>query len=114
MKEQDNLVAHLQLIVDSINAIVDYLKGIDEEEFFKNAQLQDACLMRLIVIGEYSAKIPQSLQEKHPEIEWKDMKAARNFYVHSYIQIDARRIWATIQNSLLPLKNKLEQIIQNL
>ena len=46
--------------------------------------LKDACLTRLIVIGEYSIKVSDSTKEKFPEVEWQEMKVARNFYVRTY------------------------------
>jgi uncharacterized protein with HEPN domain len=30
-------------------------------------------------MGEYAAKIPEEVQQGHAEIEWKEIKAARNF-----------------------------------
>ncbi|MDQ6608230.1 MAG: DUF86 domain-containing protein [Bacteroidota bacterium] len=112
--DQNSLETDLQFIIESIDVIFDYLSGITQEDFRVNQQLRDACLMRLIVIGEYTARIPKEFQDSHPEIEWKDVKAARNFYVHAYIQVNWKRTWETIHNYLPSLRNNLEQMIKTL
>lgn len=113
MKEDaDNSILYVQIIIESIDAIFRYLYGRTKEEFSSDAQLQDACLMRLVVIGEYAAKIPVTVQKNYPEIEWRSMKGARNFYVHGYAEVDKEKIWDTIHIHLLPLKEKLMQLIK--
>jgi uncharacterized protein with HEPN domain len=56
--------------------------------------------MRLIVIGEYAAKIPEKVQQSNAGIEWKEIKAARNFYVHVYLPVGWKKIWETIHLKL--------------
>lgn len=102
---------YLVLIKDSIDQIFSYLKNVDEDSFLSDAILKDACLTRLIVIGEYSVKISESTREKFPEVEWQQMKVARNFYVHSYGQINWKLIWETIHDYLPTLRTKIENII---
>ena len=51
---------YLMLIRDSIDQIFRYLGGTERESFLNNELLRDACLTRLIVIGEYSSKISES------------------------------------------------------
>jgi uncharacterized protein with HEPN domain len=115
MKEQhESLFNHLKLIIDSIDAVFDYLNGVTEEQFITNRLLQDACLMRLVVIGEYTAKVPIDIQQKYPEVEWRNIKSARNFYVHDYIQVDWKRTWETIKRHLQPFRNNLEKILKDL
>jgi len=64
------------------------LRDVDEDNFLIDAILKDACLSRLIVIGEYSTKISEPTKEKFPQVEWQQIKVARNFYVHAYGQIN--------------------------
>jgi uncharacterized protein with HEPN domain len=66
--------------------------------------------MRLVVIGECAAKIPEDMQHRYPEIEWKEIKAARNFYVHVYLFVGWEKIWETIHSKLPLLRKKLSEI----
>jgi uncharacterized protein with HEPN domain len=103
--------SYVQIIVESIDVIFYYLRGVDEESFLSNDQLQDACLMRLVIIGEYAAKIPVSIQQCYSEIEWKEIKVARNFYVHVYLSVGWQKVWNTIHDKLPTLRKKQWKLI---
>jgi len=105
---------YLELMAESIDTIFNYIGNKNEDEFYRDATLKDACLMRLILIGEYGIKISDILKRDFTEIEWQVLKAARNFYVHVYDAIDWSKIWNTIQDELPSLKPKIEHIIYTL
>jgi uncharacterized protein with HEPN domain len=50
-------VDFLEFLIDCINHLQSYIKNVDEDEFLRNEEKKDACLTRLIMIGEYTAKI---------------------------------------------------------
>lgn len=105
---------YVELMLESIITIFDYISNKTEDEFYRDATLKDACLMRLIVIGEYGIKISDTLKSNFKEVEWQVLKAARNFYVHVYDRIDWTKVWETIHSDLLPLKLKIERIIYSI
>jgi uncharacterized protein with HEPN domain len=107
-------IQYLELIIKSIQAIIDYLKDIEEDEFYRDEILKHAVLMQLIIIGEYGGKISDNLKQRFSNIEWQQMKAARNFYVHTYDGINWMYVWETVQQDVKPLLNKIEQIIVEL
>ncbi len=49
----------LQDVVDSIDKIEEYTKGVSEDSFYENSQVQDAVLRRLEIIGEAVKHIPK-------------------------------------------------------
>lgn len=102
---------YLSLIGESINQIFVYLDKKDRERFLADDLLKDACLTRLMVIGEYAGKVSQATKDRFPEIDWQVMKAARNFYIHVYDKINWERVWETINVYLPPLKPKIENIV---
>jgi len=55
---------YIEDIMDSITKIEQYTQGVNEQEFMTNAQLQDAVLRRLEIMGEAVKKIPQSFRDK--------------------------------------------------
>ncbi len=111
MKDSNSNFEYLKLIIESIDSVYLYLGDNDKENFLRNNFLKDAILMRLIVIGEYGAKITNELKERFNEVEWQQMKAARNFYIHVYGQINYEHVWEVIEIDLKPLKVKLENIL---
>ncbi len=102
---------YFELILSSIEAIDEYLININEEKFIENDILRHAVLMRLIVIGEYGAKISDESKVEFKEIEWQLIKAARNFYVHVYDKINWIYVWETVKKDLPVLKPKIQNII---
>ena len=83
----------LEFLIECINYLELYIEGVDEDSFLRNQEKKDACLTRLIMIGEYSGKISDELKNKFSDIEWQLMKSTRNYYVHVYRGIDWRRVW---------------------
>lgn len=102
---------YLTLIRDSINQVFIYVDKKEKKDFLADDLLKDACLTRLMVIGEYGNKVSQSTKDRFPEVEWQLMKVARNFYIHAYDNINWERVWETIMVYLPPLKPKIENII---
>lgn len=76
-------------------------------------KVQDAVLRRLEIICEAVKHIPDKVKEKHPEVEWKKIAGARDIFVHEYFGIKLERVWDTIANDLLPLKEQVEKLIRS-
>lgn len=101
----------LEFLIDCINHLGLYVNNIDEDNFLRNEEKKDACLTRLIMISEYSAKISDELKSKFSDVEWQLMKSTRNYYIHVYRGIDWRRVWETLQKDIPVLKIKVENIL---
>lgn len=52
----------------------------------------DACLMRLIVIGENVSRISDDFKKSHDEIEWREIKDLRNLIAHNYDAVNHNMI----------------------
>ena len=102
---------YLEFLLECIEHLENYTKEVDEESFLRNEEKKDACLTRIVMIGEYSAKISDELKNKFSDVEWQLMKSTRNYYVHVYRGIDWKRVWETIQKDIPSLKIKVEKIL---
>ena len=105
---------YLEFLLECINHLQNYTDKIDEDSFLRNEEKKDACLTRIVMIGEYSARISDDLKDKFTDVEWQLMKSTRNYYVHVYRGIDWLRVWETIQKDIPPLKIKVEKILSQL
>jgi uncharacterized protein with HEPN domain len=83
MKRPEQL--YLQDIIEACDAIQRFLRRTDETAFMEDELIQSAILQKLIVIGETAARLPRKFVERHPEIEWADIVAFRNFAVHELL-----------------------------
>ena len=105
---------YLEFLLECIEHLENYTNNVDEDSFLRDEEKKDACLTRIVMIGEYSARISDSLKDKFTDVEWELMKSTRNYYVHVYRGIDWRRVWETIQKDIPPLKIKVEKILSQL
>ncbi|MGB7058857.1 MAG: DUF86 domain-containing protein [Geitlerinemataceae cyanobacterium] len=87
-------------IVEAIEKILAYTKGIRFEEFQIDDEKQDAVLRRILVIGEATKRLSAEFKTRHSQIPWKDIAGMRDIVVHDYNRIDLETIWDVVQNDL--------------
>jgi uncharacterized protein with HEPN domain len=102
--------ARVQDILSSIASIQQRIEGLLFDDFLTNETIIKAVFYDFIIIGEAARNIPADLQARYPEIPWRLMADMRNVIAHEYFQVDAERVWRTIQNdlhALAPLLNTM-------
>lgn len=104
---------YLQDILDSINYIEQYLKGISEEEFYVNAEKQDAILRRLEIIGEAVKNLPLEIRKNYPNVPWRQIAGMRDVIIHEYFGITLEMIWIASTKDIQELKVNVEEIIKS-
>lgn len=97
-------------IIESIEKIENYVKGLDYEKFTKNSLVVDAVIRNLAIIGEAVKKIPSDVKKKHNEIEWKKVAGLRDILVHEYSGVNLKIIWDIIEHKIPELKNSINNI----
>jgi len=108
MKKDDTV--YLQHILDAIEQIQDYLKGVSAGQFLQKRLLQDGVVRRLEIIGEASRNLSDELRQRHPEVPWGQIIGLRNRITHAYFDVDLHIVWEIVQNDLSPLKQQVERI----
>jgi len=84
-------------IIEAIENVLDYSKGMTFERFVADQKTMDAVIRNLIIIGEAAAHIPEELIQIHADIPWREMRDMRNIVVHEYFGVDNRIVWDTVR-----------------
>ena len=101
-------------ILESIKNIESFTKGITEKELSKNIEKQSAIIRQIEIIGEAAKNIPLSIRKKYPDIPWKDIVGMRDVISHGYFKVDLFIVWKVIKEDLPDLKEKIEEVKENL
>jgi uncharacterized protein with HEPN domain len=79
-------------------------EDLDDED----DDLADALVHRISVIGEAATKVSADVRLELGEIPWADVIGMRNRLIHAYFDINLDILWATVQDSLPVLIQRLE------
>ena len=94
---------HLRQVLRMISMIDLRLGDLEKESFLASRDEIDLTAFRLQVIGEAVKKISQSLKYRHPDVEWSQIVAMRNFIAHDYEGIEIERVWSVATTNLAQL-----------
>ena len=110
----------LKEIKESIELIKQWSEGMTTTHEFMvspgRVMAFNACVMRLQVIGEHVGKLlksSQNLLDKYPQIPWHAIYGMRNFISHEYANINENIVVDVINNELDPLKEVIEEMIED-
>lgn len=99
-------------ILESLDMIEQYTKGMDKAAWKKDKKTMDAVIRNIEIIGEAANHIPDEIQRQIPDTPWHLMKGMRNILIHEYFGVDSDVLWKTIHEDLPPLKEKMNHILQ--
>lgn len=108
MSSQDAIYLHH--IVEAIEQIDRYTRGMSESEFFSRTMVQDAVLRQIQVIGEAASCVSVEFQNEHPKLQWSNMIGICKRIIPENINVNLANVWNAIQDDL-PLQ---KQIIKKL
>ncbi len=108
MKTDKALLEYVLILIEKLQR---YVNHVSEEAFLEDEILQDACVTKMVNIGEFSHRISSDMKARNSQVDWGLIKATRNFYVHAYDQLAPVRMWETIQRDIPVLKQQLADIL---
>ena len=73
-----------------------------------------ATVRALEIVSEASRRLPQSLRDRHPDLPWRAIRDAGNFYRHQYDNVLESFVLTTVRDRLPPLLVAVEQELRAL
>lgn len=104
---KNNSVVLITHILNCINSLEKYSKGLEKNEFLNNEEKQDAIIRKLEIIGEAVTNLEHDFKERYPYIPWQDIADMRNKLIHEYFSVDLELIWEVLQKDLPELKKNI-------
>ncbi|HEY4693521.1 MAG TPA: DUF86 domain-containing protein [Bellilinea sp.] len=98
-------------ILTCIEKIEEFTAGMTYEAFKNDAKTVDAVIRNFEVIGEAAGYIPESIQERYPDLGWLEMRGMRNIMIHEYFGVSLPIIWRTVTHDLPELSEKIKKLL---
>lgn len=111
MREAVRDLDRLRHIEESINHVMDFLRGKTFDQMKADVMCYHAVVYNIMIIGEAANLLTKEFRDHHPEVPWRDIVDMRNVLVHGYFTTSAIFIWETYTKDLPVLLNKVEQYI---
>ena len=114
MREPAKDKGRLDHILECINNIFEFAEGKTFEQIEGDKMCYFAIVYQLVIIGEAANMLTKDFREARPQTPWREIVNMRNFIVHGYNVVDKNEVWSVIQDDLQPLKQQIENYIEEL
>lgn len=98
---------YLHHIDQAVTKITRRLHDVTRAMFDDNDLLQDGIIRQLEIIGEAAARLSNTFQKEHPDLDIRNMKGVRNVLIHGYANVDLDVVWDITQRDIPILQAQL-------
>ena len=90
----------------ALDAVADYVRGLDLDSFTTQRVVVDAVAMNLIVVGESANKLSESLKSQ-VAAPWAQVVGLRHRLAHEYFGMNIDRLWVTASQRAPELRRQV-------
>ncbi|MEW5759871.1 MAG: DUF86 domain-containing protein [Candidatus Thermoplasmatota archaeon] len=105
---------YIEDISVSIDAIEEFVKDINFEDFKRDRKTIFAVIRAIEIIGEATKHIPKAIRNRYPKIPWKDMAGMRDKVIHEYFGVDVRVVWETATRHLPEIRPLIQNVLKDM
>jgi uncharacterized protein with HEPN domain len=109
MNKDDSI--HFQHIVDAIEQIERYTRGMSESEFSSRTMVQDAVMRQIQVISEAANCVSPEFQGEHPKLQLSNMVDICKRILPQNITVNLANVWNVVQDELPLHKQAIKKLL---
>ena len=98
-------VLSLRDILDGIDMIVQFARGMDLEAFREDPKTIAAVERKLLLISEAAMRLGEDAERLCPGLPWHNIHGIGNWLRHRYDRVDVETVWNTVVDDLPPLRS---------
>lgn len=95
----------LRDILDGIDMIFRFVRGMDLESFREDPKTVAAVERKLLLISEAAMRLGDDAGRLCPGLPWHNIRGVGNWLRHRYDRVDVETVWNTVIDDLPPLRS---------
>ena len=103
---------HLRYMLDAIEQLERYTRGMSESEFFSRPMVQDAVARQIEIVGEAARNVSIEFQGLHPKLPWLKTIDIHSKIVREDFKLNIAMVWDIIQDDLPLIKQTIRKLLQ--
>ena len=103
---------HLRHMLDAIEQLERYTRGMSESEFFSRPMVQDAVARQIEIVGEAARNVSIEFQGLHPKLPWLKTIDIHSKIVRQDFKLNIAMVWDLIQDDLPLIKQTIRKLLQ--
>ena len=94
----------LRDILDGIDMIVQFVRGMDVEAFREDPKTIAAVERKLLLVSEAAGRLGEDAERLCPGLPWHNIRGIGNWLRHRYDRVDVETVWNTVVDDLPSLR----------
>jgi len=107
----NNDATQLHYMLDAIEQLERYIRGMSESEFTSRPMVQDAVARQIEIVCEAAGNVSTEYQNLHPKLPWAKTIAIHNKISRDDFRLDIPLVWNTVQDDLPLLKQTIRKLL---
>jgi len=101
----------LRHMLDAIEQLERYTRGMSESEFTSRPMVQDAVARQIDVVCQAAKNVSAEFQDLHPKLPWVKTIGLHNKIVGEDFKLNVPVVWNTIQDDLPLVKQTIRKFL---
>ena len=91
---------YLEDLETSFRKIVHYTTGMTRQDFLRDEMTYDAVIRNLEIIGAAAKNIPEEIQQRFAQVQWRELAALGSIVARDYFDMKDDILWDLVENKM--------------